>query len=157
MITYRPAATVFECAAAFPLVANLDSYYPDFVDWYWNKVVPDTVLGRGVMMLALDGDEIVGAALGRGGLDAKLRCVRVLPRLASRGLGIHLIDRILRLIDVDRPELTVSEELIHDYSRIFINRFGFDLTRVEKGLYRPGRLEYQFNGATNHRLKSVYG
>jgi hypothetical protein len=35
--------------------------------------------------------------------------------------------------------------MMGELSRVFINHFGFVLSRVEKGLYRPGKLEYVFN------------
>lgn len=137
-------------------MANLDTYYPDFSDWYWNKVVPSTVTSDSFIVLAEDGDQVVGAALAKAGAEPKLRCVRVLPRLKGRGLALHLIDRALTRLQVDLPELTVPEELIHDYSRMLVNRYSFQLAHVAKGLYRPGKLEYQFNSNRDQRTKSPY-
>ncbi|KWT98009.1 hypothetical protein APY03_0680 [Variovorax sp. WDL1] len=39
----------------------------------------------------------------------------------------------------------MAEEMLHIYSRAFVNRYGFALSAVENGRYRPGRLEYAFN------------
>lgn len=50
-------------------------------------------------------------------------------------------------LDDDKPHCTVSEELMHLYSRAFINQYRFDLGRVDKGAYRSGKLEYIFNPA----------
>lgn len=156
MITYRVTQSLVDCYRAFPLVANLDTYYPDFSNWYWNKAVPGTMTGSDFVVLAEDGDEVVGAALAKGGEASKLRCVRVLPRLKGRGLALHLIDRALTRLGSDRPELTVPEELIHDYSRMLVNRYSFSLEHIAKGLYRPGKLEYQFNSQRDQRVKSPY-
>lgn len=156
MITYTRTQSLTDCYRAYPLVANLDTYYPDFSDWYWNKVVPSTVCGSSFVVLAQDGDQVVGAALAKVGEEPKLRCVRVLPHLRGRGVALHLIDRALAALGHDLPELTVPEELIHDYSRMLVNRYGFQLQNVDKGLYRPGKLEYQFNSNSNHRIKSAY-
>ena len=46
--------------------------------------------------------------------------------------------------------------MINDYSRIFINRYNFDLTHVYKGLYRKNKLEYEFNGNKTLKFKTAY-
>jgi N-acetylglutamate synthase-like GNAT family acetyltransferase len=98
------------------------------------------------MLVARDGAKMVGLALGKASpLETKLRCVRVLPDYQNKGVGLHLIERMLKELDSEKPHCTVAEEIIHQYSRAFINHFDFDLTRVEKGRYRPGKLEYVFN------------
>ena len=85
-------------------------------------------------------------ALGKHADDEiKLRCVRVLPEYQNRGTGLHLVDRMLTLLDCDKPHCTVAEEMFHSYSRAFINHFRFNLDEVTKGMYRPGKLEYIFN------------
>jgi hypothetical protein len=52
---------------------------------------------------------------------------------------------MLRELNDDKPHCTVSEEMLHLYSRAFINHYRFDLGRVDKGAYRPNKLEYVFN------------
>lgn len=125
---------------------GLDSYYPEFGHWYVNKCLPGIVLGKDVLLVARDKEQIVGVALGkRSTKETKLRCVRVLPAYQSRGVGIHLIDKMLHLLGSDRPHCTVAEEMLHQFSRPFVNHFDFQLSRVDKGSYRPGKLEYVFN------------
>lgn len=128
------------------MLSGLENYYPDFQHWYVNKCMPGIIVGSDTLLLARDKNQIVGVALGkRNAHETKLRCVRVLPEYQSRGVGIHLIDHMLRRLDCDKPHCTVSEELLHLYSRPFINRFDFDLSEVSKGHYRAGKLEYIFN------------
>ena len=62
-------------------------------------------------------------------------------------LGITLMDRMLETLECTKPLATVSEEMLHQYSRIFVKRYGFSLDDVAKGAYRPRKLEYYFNGA----------
>lgn len=132
---------------ALPLLRSLDAYYPGFEHWYVNTVAPGVVLGKDALLLAWEGHELVGVALGkRTTEETKLRCVRVVPALQNTGLGLRLIDRMLDELECQTPHCTVAEELFHQYSRPFINRYGFELTGVDKGSYRPGRLEYRFNG-----------
>lgn len=156
MIGYRASKSLVDCYRAFELTSGLDVYYPDFKDWYWNKVVPSVMVGDSEIILAEQHDEAIGIALIKRGDEPKLRCLRVKPEYTSRGVGIHLIDKSLRLLDHDKPIVTVPEEKINELSRIMVNRFDFDLCHVDKGLYRAGKLEYQFNGKSNQRLKSPY-
>lgn len=156
MITYRHSKTLIDCYRTYQLVSSLDVYYPDFNDWYWNKVVPATVHGDDGMVLCEEHDKIIGACLFKRGTEPKLRCLRVDPSYANRGIGIHLIDKSLRVIDHAFPEVTIPEETIHDLSRVVVNRFDFKLDNVEKGVYRPGKLEYQFNMVGPLKHKSPY-
>lgn len=132
--------------SALPFMSGLDQFYPGFETWFMQKVLPGVVSGKDTLLLALEGEKIAGVALGkRSAEEVKLRCVRVAPAFQSSGLGIRLIDKSLELLEHEKPRCTVSEELLGGYSRAFIKRYGFALTDVRKGLYRPGKLEYCFN------------
>jgi len=48
-----------------PMLRSLDALYPDFSHWYVNTVVPGVVLGQDALLLAKDGDQVVGVALGK--------------------------------------------------------------------------------------------
>lgn len=131
---------------ALPLLRSLNDLYPGFEDWYVNTVAPGVVLGRDTLLVAKDGQHLVGIALGKRTLEeTKLRCVRVLPEYQNTGVGLRLIDRMLEELECDKPHCSVAEEMLHLYSRAFVNRYGFVLSAVDKGAYRPGKLEYRFN------------
>lgn len=136
---YEQTKRLADAMLAKGLLDSLGEHYPDFEHWYVNKCMPGVIVAR-------DGGKMVGVALGkRRDSEVKLRCVRVAQDYQNKGTGLHLIDRMLRALDCDKPHCTVSEEMLHQYSRAFINRYGFDLTEVNKGLYRPSKLEYVFN------------
>ncbi len=129
-----------------PMLHSLDTLYPGFQDWYVDTVVPGVVLGQDVLLVGKDEGRVVGVALGkRTQSETKLRCVRVLPEYQNKGLGLRLIDSMLDELECVKPHCTVAEELLHVYSRAFVNRYGFALTGVDKGTYRRGKLEYRFN------------
>ena len=168
MITVRRSDRLIDASFAWNLLEELGEFYPALSDWFWNKCVPGIVAGHGVLLLAEDderpaGNRIVGIALGKRAHgtaeETKLRCIRVIPEYQCRGIGILLIDRALEELGTDRPFCSVSEEMFHDYARLLINRYGFQVTRVERGLYRPGKLEYVFNGTPTDALqqKTPYG
>lgn len=148
MVKIESTTSFVEAFSVLPFIQSLNQYYPDIEYWYVNKVVPGLVVGNDKLLIARDHGRIAGIALGKKGEDeSKLRCVRVHPDHQNGGLGIRLIDNMLDLIGERKPGVTVSEEMFHLYSRPFINRYGFELSAVDKGRYRRGKLEYGFNGA----------
>jgi GNAT superfamily N-acetyltransferase len=146
MIEYHNSKSFVEAFSVLPLLKGLDQLYPDFEYWYINQMMPGLVTGNDIMLLSKDNGRVIGVALGKQTAEeTKLRCVRVLPEYQNKGTGLHLIERMLKLLDNDKPSCTVAEEMFHMYSRAFINHFDFILSKVEKGLYRPGKMEYVFN------------
>lgn len=145
-IEYVYGSTLVDTLLAKNLLNGLEQLYPEFEYWYTNKAMPDILLGNTKLILAKDNGIVVGVGIGKKDEEeTKLRCIRVAPEYKNKGIGIRLIERSLRLLDCDKPVCTVAEEMMHDFSRAFVNEFQFDLTRVEKGLYRRGKLEYVFN------------
>lgn len=157
MISYRTSKALADCYGAFVLTSGLDRFYPEFNDWYWNKVAPSVMVGDSEIVLAEEHGQMIGVSLIKAGAKPKLRCLRVRADYANRGVGIHLIDRSLAKLGCDRPGVTVPEEKINELSRIMVNRFGFSLLRVDKGMYRPGMLEYVFNDCDEGGNRTAYG
>jgi len=146
MISYQQSTSLTDAVRAYGMLRGLENFYPDFSYWYCNSVMPGVMVGTDVLILAKEHERVIGVALGkRTAEETKLRCVRVEPECQKRGAGIHLVERMLRALDCDKPLCTVSEEMLHQFSRPFINHFNFELTEVDKGRYRAGKLEYVFN------------
>lgn len=144
-INYTTQPTLTQALMAQGFIASLDKYYPNITDWYLNTVIPGIYTGNDKIVMAFEANHLIGLALGKVGQETKLRCVRVHPQAQSTGVGVRLMDRLFDLLGTNTPHTSVSEELLHHYSRTLINRYGFKLNRVEKGLYRRGKLEYLFN------------
>ena len=150
MIHYRTTNSLTEAFIAKQKLLDLQHLYPDFNYWFSNKCLPGIVIGSDKMIIAKHDEQIIGLAIGKvSDNETKLRCVRVRPDYQQRGVGLHLVDKMLRELDCDKPLVTVCEEMLHDFARPFINRYHFDLTSVNKGMYRRGKLEYIFNGEQN--------
>lgn len=146
MIELTRTNRLVDAIMAKRLLDSLSSYYPDFEYWYLNKAMPGIVTGSDILVVAREHHQIVGVGLGKArDHETKLRCVRVAPSHQNRGTGLRIIDRMLEELDDDKPHCTVCEEMLHLYSAPFVNRYGFDLTRVGKHTYRRGKLEYVFN------------
>ena len=148
MIHFEKSVRLADAILAKNVMNGLEDYYPGFEFWYVNKCMPGILLGTDALIVAREHDHVVGVALGKRRDDeVKLRCIRVVPSHQNRGTGLHLIDHMLRELDCDKPHCTVSEEMVHQYSRAFVNHYKFDLARVDKGLYRRNKLEYVFNAS----------
>jgi len=148
MITLSSSRRLADIHFARQLMMGLEQHYPEFDHWFVNRCMPGILIGEDSLILAKQKDRVIGVALGKKTpSETKLRCVRVLPEHQNTGVGLRLIDAMLLELGSDKPHCTVSEEMLHLYSRAFVNHYGFDLSGVEKGLYRPGKLEYVFNGS----------
>jgi GNAT superfamily N-acetyltransferase len=123
-------------------LSGLANFYPEFDGWLSKRVfeLPDSVI-----LLAKEGEHIAGVAIGRKGEDPKIRCIRTHPELQGSGLGIKLMDGLIDHLQCEKPHATVAEEMMHEYSRAFVKRYGFSLSDVTKGEYRPRKLEYHWN------------
>lgn len=155
MITYEFTNRLADLILVKDLLHGLDDYYPDFGFWFTNRCIPGCLGGMDRLLIARDGHRIIGAALAKVGSEVKLRCVRVLPDYHARGVGIRLIEKMLRSLDCDKPYCTVAEEMLHHFTRPFINLFQFELSYVYKGMYRRGALEYVFNAPQPGKLIHV--
>ena len=156
-ISYRRCTGLADAFIARYQLTDLETFYPGFDSWFVNRVIPGIVAGDDPFFIAEEHGKPIGLAIGKSGARPKLRCVRVLPLYQNRGIGLHLIDRVLRELDTDQQTVTVCEELFMTWARIFTNRYQFALTHVHKGAYRPGKLEFIYNTpASGSVLKDLY-
>jgi ribosomal protein S18 acetylase RimI-like enzyme len=156
VITYSSSPSREDVAALPEFLAGIDQSYPDFERWLARKAVPSLSDGTGKIVVAKQGQELVGVALGKHDEDeTKIRCVRVAGNHRKSGIGATLIEKIMVALDCDKPLLTVPQTMIHDYARLLVNRFDYDLTWVERGMYVEGALEYVFNGTKPGAIQAV--
>lgn len=157
-LTFRNPQTIPDLFNVFNLIKPISEFYPDFSNWYWDKVAPGIITGNDKIIIAEKGNELVGVSIIKNTPnEKKLRALRISEKFQNKGAGLYLIDKSLEELKTDKPIVSVAEEMINEFSRIFINRYDFDISYVHKGLYRKGKLEYEFNGKnTNLKTKSVY-
>lgn len=154
---FRNASNLLELKASYQILTKLEEAYPDFYDWYWNKVVPGILTKQDQLILAYIKNELVGISILKNNPnEKKLRALRITEKFQSKGYGLYLIDESLKRLETDKPLCSVSNKMIDDYSRIFINRYKFDLTYVYKNLYTKDSLEYEFNGQRELKNKTNY-
>ena len=76
--------------------------------------------------------------------EKKLCHLSVMPPYKNKGYGIKLFKQSFMELETEKPFLTVSEEKLVEFKRIF-EYFRFELTDVIDGYYRKGKKEYFYN------------
>ena len=59
MLTFKYANSIIDLKNTYEILNKLENSYPDFYDWYWNKIIPDTMLGNGQVILAFNKNDLV--------------------------------------------------------------------------------------------------
>ena len=152
---FKNATSIMELYEIYHLIKDLDNQYPNFYDWYWNKVVPNVLINNDEVIIGFKNNLLVGISIIKKESN-KLCAVRILDEFKNKGFGLHLIDESLKRLNNDKPLCSVSDKMINDYSRIFINKYNFDMTFVYKNLYNKDSLEYEFNGNKQLKIKTNY-
>jgi GNAT superfamily N-acetyltransferase len=146
MLTLTKTCDPTDTSFVRDLLSELRHFYPDFERWFDTACSPQFATGEATLIVARNKGVIVGAAIGKNtAQEVKLRCVYVAPAWRHHGVGIRQVKAMLDDLRCPRPHCTVAEEMIHEFCRLFVNHFGFELSRVDKSRYRPGKLEYVFN------------
>jgi hypothetical protein len=154
-MTFRHPTTIPDLYLAFKIIHPISNLYPDFSNWYWDKVVPGIILNNDKIIIAEKKSKLVGISIIKNGNEKKLRTLRISEEFQNKGYGLYLIDQSLKELNTDKPIVSVAEEMINDFSRIFINRYNFEITHVYNGLYRKHKLEYEFNGNKKLNNKTI--
>lgn len=135
-------AEIIRVNAKMSIMEGMSKNYPDFYRWL-SKLTPSE---ETPILTAHRNSNLVGVCIGKKTIEEiKLRMIRIHPEFQKTGLGVRMIDAMLEILECNKPYATVPEEMLHQFSRPFINRYGFDLDEVNKGMYRKGKLEYVFN------------
>ena len=119
-------------------------YYPQFDTWYFQKVIPDLLLGRRKIITETREGSVVGTAIIKLSEELKLSTLKVDEHYENKGIGLKLFEKSFDLLDTEKPFLTVSEERLPLFQKIF-KYYGFELTNVYDDIYRNGKKEFFFN------------
>ncbi|OIQ70925.1 hypothetical protein GALL_474600 [mine drainage metagenome] len=128
-------------------LVGLSHLYPEFRNWFSQKVVPGIFTGERSLLVELREDSIAGVAIIKDdGVEKKLCCLRVSTEFQKKGgVGYRLFERSMEELDTRYPLLSVSEDRFSEFRRIF-NHFGYEKAWEYPELYRLGKVELSFNG-----------
>jgi GNAT superfamily N-acetyltransferase len=131
-------------------------YYPDFRNWYNNKVLDDFLKGSRIIYVVLNGDKIMGVSIAKISQSQyqsnKISTFFLLPEVTGQGIGTQLLQKTLQVIRVesklnDRVIITVPEEkanrIFQEKTFLdFLERNNFRVIETLIGRYRPNKAEY---------------
>lgn len=134
------------CKEVFGLLSSAKSFYPDFEDWFYGKVLTGIDCGERRILREYSSDGCLAgiAILKITPEESKLCNLTILPEFQNRGFGVRLFDRVFTELDTKKPFLTVSEEKYTEFKRLF-DYYEFKVTDVKDSLYRSGKVEYFLN------------
>jgi hypothetical protein len=93
------------------------------------------------------GTRVAGIAIVKEDLaERKLCSLRVDPEFIGSGIGVKLFDECFEILSTTKPLLSVSEESLSSFDRVF-KYFKFELAGRYQDLYRSRSTEFSFNGA----------
>src|SRR6266851_4783161 len=131
----------------FASVAHLQAFYPQFRPWFCGKVVAGLASGSRALLSVHAGSTLTAIAILKREPDERKICTFwVAPRARKLGVGTRLLHDSLTWLDCDRPLITVCQERVGELQPL-LRKFDFTLEQVCDSSYRPGRLEYVFNGS----------
>ncbi len=131
----------------YPELCILKTEYPDFDHWYFGKVVPEAKLGLRKIFVVEVNQQHAGVLILKES-EKKICTLRVSPQFQRMGIGNNLINIAFQELSTHLPFITVSNSHIDDFSGLF-KRHCFQLKEVHINKYRPGGLEFVYNGHLN--------
>ena len=136
-------------------VSNFAVYYPDIDRWFTSKVQPGLTSGsRKILIDVANGKLNALSILKKSDSERKICTFWVAPAARGCGVGRRLLTNSIAWLECATPLLTVPEEEIQGFSALLSNA-SFRLTQSIPGAYRPGSIEYVFNGSIAARDNSV--
>lgn len=126
--------------------AFLRGSYPDFDSWLLDKVLPGIVSGERTLIIEMRAEKVAGFMILKHSLSEKKLCtLRVRPEYESLGMGVRLFEAAFKILETERPLLSVSEKLIPKFETLF-RHFGFLKEAIYEDRYLPRVSELSYNG-----------
>ncbi|MBA9068733.1 GNAT superfamily N-acetyltransferase [Methylobacterium sp. RAS18] len=141
-----------ETLEALDFLLPLSADYPGIEAWFLRKVVPGLQDGTRYLLRVERDGRLVGLGIAKAdGIERKICTVRVSPDYAGRGIGVRVFDGLLKWLGTDQPHLTVSENKLPAFERIF-DWYGFRYSSRKSGLYVPSKAEILYNDPPSSSL-----
>jgi predicted acetyltransferase len=124
----------------------LNSEYPDFDKWFYQKVVKGIKEGdRSIIANFCDNELAAISILKSNDLENKICTFRVIEKFRGKGIGLNLMKDSFKVLNTTAPLITISEKRLHQFSKL-LEVFNFNLHEVYDSYYLNGVKEYSFNG-----------
>lgn len=134
------------------MVPIFGQFYPDFENWYRNKIIPGFTIGERIIYVIFRGGLIYGVSIlkisMREDQKNKICSFYISPELQGNKTGMRLMTLSLSEFQSGYPiVITVPEERIFETIRkrnflSFLEERGFRIVSIIDGRYRPNKKEY---------------
>ncbi|MEQ3644183.1 MAG: GNAT family N-acetyltransferase [Paracoccus sp. (in: a-proteobacteria)] len=125
---------------------HLEAVYPNFKNWYWDKVVPGVPLRNRRIFVSMDNGQISGILIAKKQSEKKICTVWVPPKFRRRSVARDLMKNAITWLETPYPLFTVPDERMSEFSKL-TDFFGFERGEVAVDFYGHGRIEHTFNGS----------
>lgn len=140
------ANDTFLLQEVFHFLRHLSAEYPDFSDWYWQKVVPGLRDRTRIIRCLYVNHAMAGVIILKNTPTEKKICtLRVSSAFQKQGIGERLLARAITDLQCDAPLVTVPQIHYDAYNKLF-RKAGFVLCQKRKGYYKENSIEYVYNG-----------
>lgn len=126
--------------------AGVAQFYPNFEGWFFGKVVPGIRIGERRVITCVSDGALVGIAITkRTETEKKLCTLWVAPQARNCGVAAELAAEAFMWLGSDKPLFTVPDEQLANFGGL-LRSWSFSEPLPYRELYRPGHIEYVFNG-----------
>ncbi|MER9107680.1 hypothetical protein NKH95_27610 [Mesorhizobium sp. M0848] len=132
-------------------LSSVNSFYPGFSQWFRGRVIGEIDGPARRIFVSRDQCSINGVAIAKRGAEAKLCTLWVSPIGRHSGVARSLASDVFDWIGTEKPLFTVPEERLDEF-RGLLRLWDFGQPQRMLGYYRPGKIEYIFNGSGNLNL-----
>ncbi len=139
-----PFQGTIEYSQVLNFILPLSQQYPQIEDWFGSKVISGLKAGTRKISIITRNNEIAALGIAKDEEEKKICTVRVASKYIGKGFGIKVFDELLEWLDTPNPILTVGEEKLPQFSKIF-DHYGFKLSSSHMSLYQVGKTELIFN------------
>lgn len=123
-------------------LVDVSGFYPNFDGWLNFKFCRNLASGQRKIILAHNGNEIIGAALLKSdNLESKICTFYVDPAFRGMNIGSKLMDLSISTLDNPNTFITVCDERKSELAPLLSSR-GFTLERSVDGLYHSHSSEH---------------
>lgn len=149
MITIKEIKENNNLELIFNEISFLSLEYPDFYNWYHQKIILGLSNGSRKIFLAkssFEYNKVSGILILKKTKDENKICTFYIDKqYRCFGLGKNLMDIAMNEFNGDKPLITVSDSKLQ-YIKPFLLKYDFREHTHFHNYYKPGHIEYTFNG-----------
>lgn len=137
--------------AVYEFLSGLCGEYSNFREWYYGKVIPGLASAERLIYVVMDNETIAAALILKNSDEKKICTLRVAENYRNQGIATALLKIAFKELQCAKPIITVSSYHIDEFKSL-LEKNGFVLYKEYMNYYKPGIMEYAFNGPLNETI-----